>query len=90
MAAGRRQEENSMNPYIKEIQAPLLLAARACGQCRDMGYVLPPEFASDETDIPAGVLFRYGRPCACGTGSNFARQQQQWNQPERRASQYDR
>lgn len=53
---------------------------RKCATCRDMGYTIAAEWERGES-IPAGVLFRYGRPCECSAGREFAENQRLWNLP---------
>ena len=57
------------------------LDLRGCQLCRDMGYTLPDEFRADAPGIPAGILFRYGVPCQCAAGRQFAKAQENWNRP---------
>lgn len=51
----------------------------ACATCGDMGFVLPA-FQYRE-GIPAGVLYRDGKPCTCAAGREFERYQAEWNKP---------
>ena len=62
-------------------QPRLNLTAPACAMCRDMGFTLPPEWEPEAASIPAGILYRYGIPCTCAAGQQFARDQESWNLP---------
>ncbi len=68
-----------MNPCTETSRPPLY--TRKCANCRDMGYTLPPDFRGDRAEIPAGVLFHYGIPCACEAGKQFRHDQENWNRP---------
>lgn len=51
-----------------------------CLHCEDYGFTMPGEFHRTEW-TPAGVIFRYGVPCRCAAGAEFASRQAAWNKP---------
>ena len=70
-----------MNPFTGHTQPTPAPDTRNCAECRDMGFIMPPEFDPDPKSrgVPAGVLYRYARPCHCAAGRLFAEEQRRWN-----------
>jgi|HubBroStandDraft_3_1064219.scaffolds.fasta_scaffold346903_2 hypothetical protein len=51
-----------------------------CILCRGRGYHLPTDW-NPSPHLPPGVKFKYGAPCECDAGREFAADQERWNRP---------